>query len=106
MGGSMLIVHVHIDVKPECVEEFIQATAANAHNSLKEQGIARFDLIQSHDEPTHFILMEAYRTAEAPTEHKETEHYHTWVDTVEHMMAGPRRVAKYSNSVPDDSGWD
>ena len=101
----MLIVHVHIDVRPESVDAFIEATAENARNSLQEPGIARFDLIRSHDEPTRFVLMEAYRTDEAPALHKETAHYHRWRETVAPMMASPRRAVRYSNSVPDDEGW-
>jgi quinol monooxygenase YgiN len=32
-------------------------------------------------------LIEVYRTAEAATAHKETQHYKTWRDTVAPMMA-------------------
>lgn len=101
----MLIVHVHIQVKPECVDAFVEATAENARNSLQERGIARFDLIQSADDPTRFVLMEAYRSAEAQTQHKETVHFHTWVATVESMMAGPRSAVRYASRIPDEAGW-
>lgn len=99
----MLIVHVHIDVKPEWVEAFVAATAENARNSLEEPGIARFDLLQALDDPTSFVLTEAYRSAEDAVKHKETDHFHTWVATVEPMMAGPRRAVRYANRVPDDA---
>jgi len=32
----MLVIHVHIHVKPECVMEFLEATLANARDSLEE----------------------------------------------------------------------
>jgi quinol monooxygenase YgiN len=89
-------------VKPAAVEAFKQATLANAHESIKEPGIARFDVLQQQDDPTRFIFIEAYRTAEAPAAHKETKHYQTWRDTVAPMMAEPRSSMKFSNVFPED----
>ena len=100
----MLIVHVHARVKPEFVEAFKQATVENARASMKEPGIARFDLIQQADDAARFILVEVYRTSEAPGQHKETAHYRVWRDTVAPMMAEPRSSVKYSNLFPADEG--
>lgn len=102
---SLLVVHVHVQVKPECVEAFREATLANARASLQEPGIARFDVVQQTDDPTRFVLVEVYRTAEAPAAHKETAHYAAWRDTVAPMMAVPRSSVKYTNVFPDDAGW-
>ena len=101
----MLVVHVHVRVKPENVEAFRQASIVNARESIKEPGIARFDVLQKPDEPTTFVLVEAYRTAEAPAAHKETKHYQTWRDAVAPMMAEPRSSVKYANVFPEDDGW-
>lgn len=101
----MLIVHVHAHVRAEFIDAFKQATVENARNSVKEPGIARFDLIQQADDPARFILVEVYRTAQAPAQHKETSHYQTWRDTVAPMMAEPRTSVKYSNIFPADEGW-
>jgi quinol monooxygenase YgiN len=101
----MLVVHVQVHVKPEYLEAFKQATIAIARESIKEPGIARFDLAQQQDDPTRFVLVEAYRTAEAPAAHKETRHYLTWRDTVAHMMAEPRASVKFSNLFPQDADW-
>jgi quinol monooxygenase YgiN len=101
----MLVVHVHVHVKPEYVEPFKQATIDNARESLKEPGIARFDFVQQRDDPTRFVLVEAYRTAEAPVAHKETQHYQTWRDAVAPMMAEPRASVKFENVFPEDSAW-
>ena len=97
----MLIVHVHSHVKPECVEAFKQTTVANARESLKEPGIARFDILQQQDDPTRFVPVEAYRTAEAPAAHKQTKHYQVWQDAVAPMMAEPRASVKFTNVFPD-----
>jgi (4S)-4-hydroxy-5-phosphonooxypentane-2,3-dione isomerase len=101
----MLIVHVHVHVKPECVEAFKQATIENAQASLQEPGIARFDVVQQQDDPARFVLVEAYRDADAPAKHKETPHYAKWRDTVAPMMAEPRTSVKFANVWPGDAEW-
>jgi autoinducer 2-degrading protein len=101
----MQIVLVHVHVKPEFIEAFKQASLANASNSVKETGIARFDVIQQVEDPTKFILVEVYKTAEAPAAHKETQHYARWRDTVTEMMAEPRQGIKYTNIFPTDENW-
>ena len=93
----MLIVHVHVKVKGEDVEAFKAATSANARASRKEVGVARFDVLQQSDDPARFLLVEVYRTAEAPAAHKETEHYKTWRDTVADLMAEPRQSVKFTD---------
>ncbi len=101
----MLIVHVYVHVNPDSVEAFRQATVLNASQSVKEPGIARFDVVQQQDDPTRFVLIEVYRTAAAADAHKETAHYQTWRDTVAPMMAEPRSSRKYTNVFPDAQGW-
>lgn len=99
----MLVVHVQVYVKPEYVEAFKQVTIENARNSVQEPGIARFDVIQDLEDPTHFILVEVYRTVDDPARHKETRHYGRWRDAVMHMMAEPRSSNKFMNVFPEES---
>ncbi|HEX7974008.1 MAG TPA: antibiotic biosynthesis monooxygenase [Anaerolineales bacterium] len=101
----MHIVHVHVHVKPQFVEQFKTAALDNASHSVQEPGVARFDVIQSKDDPTWFVLVEVYRTVEDNAKHKETAHYARWRDTVEEMMAEPRKPSRYTNVFPPDSGW-
>ena len=101
----MFIVHVHVHVKPEFVEAFRKASLENAQKSVQEPGIARFDVIQELDDPTHFILVEVYRNLEAASLHKETAHYLIWRDAVAGMMAEPRRGVKFANVFPSDEDW-
>jgi len=102
----MFIVHVFVQVKPDQIEAFKAATLDNARNSVKEAGVARFDVIQQQDDPTQFVLVEVYRNLEAAALHKETVHYATWRDTVANMMAQPRGNIKYNNVFPNENGWD
>ncbi|MEJ5238905.1 putative quinol monooxygenase [Limisphaera sp. VF-2] len=101
----MLVVHVHVQVKPECMQAFLDATLANARESLKEPGVARFDVLQQEDDPTRFVLVEVYRSAEAPAAHKATPHYAAWRDAVAPMMAVPRNSVRYRNCFPPDEAW-
>jgi quinol monooxygenase YgiN len=101
----MHIVHVQVRVKLEAVELFKQASLANARESIKEPGIARFDVLQQPDDSTRFVLVEAYRDLGAPAAHKETKHYQIWRDTVAPMMAEPRTSVKFANLFPEDSAW-
>ena len=101
----MFIAHVFVHVKPEQIEDFIAASLQNARESLKEPGVARFDVIQQKDDPTRFVLVEVYRSSDDPARHKETAHYQKWCDTVADMMADPRSAIKYTNIFPDEQGW-
>lgn len=101
----MLVVLVYVHVKPESIAAFREITLENARNSVQEPGIARFDVLQQPDDPTRFVLIEAYRDQEAPVKHKETAHYLAWRDQVTDLMAEPRYNVKYANVFPDESGW-
>jgi quinol monooxygenase YgiN len=99
----MLIVHVHVHVKPESVDAFKAATIENARNSMQEPGIARFDVFQQQDDLTRFVIVEAFRSADAPAAHRDSLHYQVWRDAVADMMAEPRSSVKFTNVVPADS---
>ena len=101
----MIIVHVHVRVKPEFIEAFREATIENARHSVQEPGIARFDVAQQADDPGRFVLVEAYRTVEAQAGHKETAHYAAWREAVAPMLAEPRTRVIYANAYPSDEGW-
>lgn len=102
----MLIVHVHVHVLPEQIEAFKTASLENARRSLEEPGVVRFDVIQQQDDPSRFVLVEIYRTADDPARHKETAHYATWRDAVAGMMAEPRSSVKYNALFPAERGWE
>jgi (4S)-4-hydroxy-5-phosphonooxypentane-2,3-dione isomerase len=101
----MLVIHIHVQVKPECVDAFKQATLANARASLQEPGVARFDVVQQQDDPARFVFVEVYRDAAAAAAHKETAHYPVWRDAVAPMMAAPRQSVKFVNVFPKNGAW-
>jgi quinol monooxygenase YgiN len=101
----MLAVHVHVYVKPDCVEAFVAETVANARCSIEEPGIARFDVCQDRSDPTRFVLVEVYRTPEDSARHKQTAHYAKWREAVADMMAEPRSSVKFDSVFPEDADW-
>jgi quinol monooxygenase YgiN len=101
----MHIVHVQIRVKPECLEAFQAATLANARASVQEAGVLRFDVVRQQDDPTRFVLVEVYRTAEDQAAHRLTAHYAAWAGAVAELLAEPRSALKYTNVFPGEDGW-
>src|SRR5512141_1148257 len=105
MSGNFLVVHVFVHVKPNRVDDFIEATRANSSASLDEPGVVRFDVIEERDDPTRFVLVEVYRDEAAAAAHKETVHYKTWRDAVAPMMDEPRTSKRYRDVAPSPERW-
>ena len=102
----MLVVHVHVRVRPGQVGEFLAATLVNARASLAEPGVLRFDVIQDEADTAHVVLVEVYRDADASAAHKLTPHHAAWRDAVADMMAEPRASTRFTAVYPPDGeGW-
>ena len=98
----MIVTCVYVNVKPDAVHNFIEASTANHLESVKEPGNLRFDLIQQSDDPCRFMIYEAYESEESSAAHKNTPHYLKWRDTVSDLMAEPRKGIKYKIIQPND----
>jgi autoinducer 2-degrading protein len=96
----MHVTLVHMRVKPEHVEAFIEACRLNHEASICEPGNLRFDFLQDPEDPARFIFYEAYRSEEDAAAHKQTPHYAAWRDTVAVMMAEPRRGERMAGLLP------
>lgn len=92
----MFVMHINIRVKPEFVEEFKQVCVENAKQSIKEPLIKRFDVLQQADDPTHFILVEAYADESGIEAHRKTAHYNKWKAEAERMLDGERTRMKFN----------
>jgi len=97
----MHVTLVHVHIKPDHIDDFIAATRLNHEASIREPGNRRFDLLQSPEDPSQFILYEAYISAETAAAHKETVHYLTWRNTVAEWMAQPRLGVHYKGLFPE-----
>jgi (4S)-4-hydroxy-5-phosphonooxypentane-2,3-dione isomerase len=96
----MLVVHVHVRIRPGRAEDFLAATLVNARASLREPGVLRFDVLQDQADPEHVVLVEVYQDDDASAAHKLTSHYAVWRDTVAEMMAEPRQSTRFSAVFP------
>ena len=96
----MQVTLVHVRVKPDHINDFINATRINHEASIQEMGNRRFDILQSTEEPTRFVLYEAYASSEDAAAHKQTQHYFSWRETVSQWMAEPRQGIQYHGLFP------
>jgi autoinducer 2-degrading protein len=96
----MITTLVYVNVKSEYIDDFIKASSANHEASIKEAGNLRFDVLQKADNPSEFVLYEAYENETLAAAHKETEHYKKWRETVADWMAKPREGLRYNGLKP------
>ncbi len=100
----MIVNCVTVYFKEEHIIDFIDATSANHRGSVAEPGNLRFDVLQCNDNPSRFLLYEAYESVEAAKAHKETPHYLAWRDAVASWMARPREGVSFSVVCPEERG--
>jgi autoinducer 2-degrading protein len=96
----MIVTIVHVFVKPEYIDPFIEATRINHQQSILEPGNFRFDILQDFNDKSKFVLYEAYESEAASAAHKSTSHYITWRDTVGAWMLKPREGFKHTLLFP------
>ncbi len=96
----MYVTLVHVQVLPDHINDFVAASKLNHEASIQEVGNCRFDVLQLPDDPTKFILYEAYVSADAAAAHKQTAHYLIWRDSVTDWMAQPRQGVCYNGLFP------
>lgn len=96
----MYVTTVMVQVKKEHIQDFINATIPNHENAIRERGNRRFDVLQNREDPTRFVLYEAYDSEQEAAAHKETDHYRTWREQVAPYMAEPRRGIAYRSVRP------
>jgi autoinducer 2-degrading protein len=97
----MHVALVRIHVKPDRVEDFKTLIRANHLGSLSEPGCLRFDVAQSVDDPTRFVLWECYLDEAASREHKTTSHYLAFKAGAGDMMADERVSELFTGLYPE-----
>ena len=97
----MLIVHVHIRVKPDRVEAFKAACIENSRNSLKSRASRGSMCSNSRTIPPSSCWLRSTERPTRPPAHKQTAHYQRWAETVADMMAMPRSSVKFDKVYPE-----
>jgi len=99
----MFIALVHVHVKWDKVDDFIEMIRANHEGSIAEPGCLRFDVAQSKDDPTRFVLWETYVDEEANAFHKTTPHYLAFRAAMPELMAEDRVSVLYRGIYPESA---
>ncbi|NNU79886.1 autoinducer-2 (AI-2) modifying protein LsrG [Halovulum dunhuangense] len=86
----MFVQIVRINVKPDRVEDFLDAFRLNYEGTIREPGNVRFDVLQDPEDETRFTIYEVFTSAEAVDEHRKTEHYKETVARLDDIMTGNR----------------
>jgi autoinducer 2-degrading protein len=97
----MYVTLVHVHVKPDRVDDFVEGMKTNHEASVREPGNFRFDVLQSVEDPTRFILHEWYVDEAAAMAHRDTPHYLAWRAIADDFMAEPRFGVRYRGLFPE-----
>lgn len=92
----MLVQLVHIQVKPDRIEDFLDAFRINFEGTTKEPGNLRFDVLQNPDDATKFTIFEVFTDEAAVDAHRKTPHYAKTVALLDDIMTGPRSKDFYN----------
>ena len=99
----MYIVMVQFNVKPDKVDEFLEASKGDGRGSVThEYGCHRFDVIQDTTDPTRVAFTEVYDDRAAFDVHTTQDHYKTWADAVKDLHDGNVKVSMCRNAFPND----
>ena len=86
----MYLFHAYVSVAAGSEAEFAEACAVNSRASLQEPGCLRFEVLQEADDPTRFVLVEAYDSEDDLSSHKTTDHYKGWAEVANRVQVEPR----------------
>ena len=109
MGRRMIILMVQLNVDPERLETFMEASKEVARTSVhNEPGCRRFDIVQDETVPTRVAFTEIFDDEAAVYAHPRFEHYPKWrAATADGSLAQgqwERVIVRKCNSVfPDDN---
>lgn len=96
----MITITVKWDVKPEYADHFLQLTQEFTDACRAEPGCLWFDWSRSTERPNEYILIEAYRDAEAGKAHVESDHFKKAMATQGQYAASRPKVISYE--IPQD----
>jgi autoinducer 2-degrading protein len=99
----MYVVSVTVQVKPEHVAAFLEASLENARQTRREPGNVRFDVSRAEEDVGRFLLYEVYRTKNDFASHQQTAHYLKWREAVAPWMAQPRQGVRHHSLFPPET---
>ena len=76
---------VLVKIKPGYLEQIKPVMLANAAESVKEENIFQFDVVQRQDDDHAFIFYEVYKDRASLDTHRETAHFKAFFNKVEEL---------------------
>ncbi|GAA2623360.1 putative quinol monooxygenase [Dactylosporangium fulvum] len=98
----MIFICAKFKVRPEDADRWSEIVADFTAATRAEPGCLWFDWSRSLDDPTEYVLVEAFRDDEAGVEHVTSAHFRAAQQTLpSHLAETPRIV----NVKTDQTGW-
>jgi (4S)-4-hydroxy-5-phosphonooxypentane-2,3-dione isomerase len=97
-----------INVKPEHVPAFREATIRGARGTVRDEpAVFQFHILTDADTPHHFYYFEIFRDEAGAEAHWSTENFQTWWATVEDMLdGGSQRISTMRTLFPSEQGLE
>jgi len=89
-------------VDPQHADSWPHLTRAFTTATRNEPGCLWFDWSRSLDDPSEYVLVEAFRDADAGAAHVHSEHFATATSTLPHYLVETPRIV--SQNI-DQDGW-
>jgi quinol monooxygenase YgiN len=99
----MIYITVKFPVLPDKADQFMAATAGYTAATRDEEGNIFFEWSRSLDEPSTFVLLEAFRDAEAGAAHVAGQHVEDFFAWAPDWVSAPPQIL-YVDS-PDLTGF-
>ncbi len=83
----MIFIVVKFTAKPEYRDTFLDEVGAFTAGTRSEEGVLWFDWSVSADDPSQFVLIEAFRDGDAGSAHVNTDHFQVGIKTLQRLVA-------------------
>ncbi len=88
----MIFIVVRFKVRPEHQDGWLATTAEFTESTRNEPGNLWFDWSRSVDDPSEFVLVEAFRDGDAGAAHVKSDHFRNGLDAMRPALAETPRI--------------
>lgn len=91
------LISARVFIKPEKVEEFIEATRSLIEQSRAEEGNVSYSLFQDPADPSKFLFFEEWKNQAAVDAHFATAHFKAFGETLNACASSPADITVYDS---------
>ena len=95
---TMIIIIGSVSIQPDKRELFLAETNKAVRASRAEDGVSRYELVESVEKPNTFLLIEEYADEAVLASHAESQHMQALGAVLGQVLAGPPDVRQYNVS--------